>query len=114
MAILEEQRAHGEPDEGVSARAVVTTHRAGPEQGPPGCPGAEPGYVYEWVADRIAERIESGELTPYTALPGERTLAADFNVSLGTVRHATRLLRVRGLVVTVRSKGTYVSDLKRK
>lgn len=32
-------------------------------------------------------------------------------MSLGTARHATELLRRRGLVVTIRSKGTYVAPL---
>jgi GntR family transcriptional regulator len=67
-----------------------------------------PGYVYETMADHIAERIISGELTANTPLPSERALACEYGVSLGTARHATRLLRYRGLVVTVRSKGTYV------
>lgn len=33
-----------------------------------------------------------------------------FGVSLGTARRTVRLLRERGLVVTVRSKGTFVTD----
>ena len=76
----------------------------------PGATGAPPGYVYEWVADELAARIKSGELAPHTALPSERCLALEYGVSLGSVRHATRLLRFRGLVVTVRSKGTYVAS----
>ncbi|KAA9161381.1 winged helix-turn-helix transcriptional regulator [Amycolatopsis acidicola] len=67
-----------------------------------------PGYLYESVAKRIAERIEAGELAPNTTLPAEGQLAREYGVSLGTARHATRLLREWGLVVTVRSKGTYV------
>lgn len=62
------------------------------------------------MAEHLARRIESGELAPNTALPSERRLAQEYQVSLGTARHATRLLRYRGLVVTVRSKGTYIAD----
>lgn len=62
------------------------------------------------MAEHLAARIESGELAPNTALPSERRLAQEYKVSLGTARHATRLLRYRGLVVTVRSKGTYIAD----
>ncbi|GAA4664001.1 MULTISPECIES: winged helix-turn-helix domain-containing protein [Amycolatopsis] len=69
-----------------------------------------PGYLYEHVAAHLAARITSGELAPNTALPSERRLASEYGVSLGTARHATRLLRFRGLVITVRSKGTYVAD----
>lgn len=67
------------------------------------------GYLYVWVADQIAAQIASGQLPPHTALPSERELAGAFGVSLGTARHATRLLQRRGLVITLRSKGTYVA-----
>ncbi|TVT36397.1 winged helix-turn-helix transcriptional regulator [Amycolatopsis rhizosphaerae] len=67
------------------------------------------GYVYEWLADQLTERIKSGDLPPMAPLPAERNLAAAYGVSLGTARHATRVLRKRGLVITVRSKGTYVA-----
>ncbi|TNC24335.1 winged helix-turn-helix domain-containing protein [Amycolatopsis alkalitolerans] len=66
--------------------------------------------VYEAVAQHIAARIETGELKPDEPLPSERRLAHEYGVSLGSARHATRLLRYRGLVVTVRSKGTYVAE----
>jgi DNA-binding GntR family transcriptional regulator len=75
---------------------------------PKGQPGGQPGYIYEWVAEHLAARIECGELPVHTAIPNERQLAREYNVSLGTARHATRLLRERGLVVTVKAKGTYV------
>jgi GntR family transcriptional regulator len=66
------------------------------------------GYVYDWVADHIAARIISGELPAFSALPSERRLASEYNVSLGSARHATRILRERGLVTTINSKGTFV------
>ncbi|HJQ47802.1 MAG TPA: winged helix-turn-helix domain-containing protein [Amycolatopsis sp.] len=69
----------------------------------------EPGYLYEALANQLAERIESGEFPPNTPLPAEGQLAHEYGVSLGTARHATRLLRDRGLVVTIKSKGTYVT-----
>ncbi|UIJ63796.1 winged helix-turn-helix domain-containing protein [Amycolatopsis acidiphila] len=90
------------------------THEARrPDMAPMGQPGGKPGYVYEWVAQDLAARIESGELAPHTPLPSERRLAQEYGVSLGSARHATRLLRFRGLVVTVKSKGTYVADRAR-
>ncbi|TNC23717.1 winged helix-turn-helix domain-containing protein [Amycolatopsis alkalitolerans] len=71
-------------------------------------PDATPGYAYVQLADHLAARIASGELRPNTPLPAERRLASEYGVSVGTVRHATRLLRYRGLVKTIQSKGTYV------
>lgn len=73
-------------------------------------PKSRPGYVYEMMADHLAARIASGELAPNTPLPAERRLAEEYEVSLGTVRHATQLLRERGLVITIRAKGTYIVD----
>lgn len=68
-----------------------------------------PGYLYQAVATDLTRRISSGELAPDTPLPAEVDLARRYGVSLGTARHATRLLRERGLVVTIRCKGTYVA-----
>jgi GntR family transcriptional regulator len=66
-------------------------------------------YLYVTVANDIEERINDGRLPPDAPLPNERHLAAEHRVSLGTVRRATEILRERGLVVTLRSKGTYVA-----
>jgi len=67
-----------------------------------------PGYLYEALAKQLAERIEAGEFAVNTPLPAEGQLAREYGVSLGTARHATKILRERGLVVTIKSKGTYV------
>lgn len=68
----------------------------------------QPGYLYEAMANHLASRIAAGELPDRKPLPNERRLAEEYGVSLGTARHATRILASRGLVVVVRSKGTYV------
>lgn len=73
-----------------------------------------PSYIYETMADHIALRIKSGELKPNTPLPAERRLAEEYGVSLGTARRATQLLRDRGLVLTLRSKGTFIADSKKR
>ncbi|MFD4250016.1 GntR family transcriptional regulator [Amycolatopsis thermoflava] len=73
---------------------------------PSACP---PGYLYQQLADYIARLIEAGGLPPEAPLPSERRFAQMCGVSLGTARHATELLRQRGLVVTVPSKGTFVT-----
>ncbi|TKK88131.1 winged helix-turn-helix transcriptional regulator [Herbidospora galbida] len=66
-------------------------------------------YVYARVADHIAARILAGELVPGMRLPGERDLAAEYGVALGTARRAIEELRGRRLVVTLAAKGTYVA-----
>lgn len=76
---------------------------------PPFDPGAEgPAYVYMRMADHLAARITAGDLSPGSRLPGERDLAAEYGVALGTARRAITELRDRRLVVTLPAKGTFV------
>lgn len=67
-----------------------------------------PELVYKVVADHIASRIESGELRSGDRIPGELQIAADYGIARMTAGRAVRELRERGLVHTVRGKGTYV------
>lgn len=67
-------------------------------------------YVYAAMADHVAARIDAGDLRPGSRLPGERALAEEYGVAIGTARRAVEELRRRGLVVTLPAKGTYVSD----
>ena len=69
---------------------------------------AGPAYIYARVADHIEARIKAGELVPGARLPGERDLAAEYQVALGTMRRAIEELRSRGMVVTLPAKGTFV------
>jgi DNA-binding GntR family transcriptional regulator len=70
----------------------------------------EPAYVYVRVAEHIEARIRARELAPGARLPGERDLAAEYGVALGTARRAIAELRERGLVVTLAAKGTYIAQ----
>ncbi|MFF4549523.1 GntR family transcriptional regulator [Streptomyces sp. NPDC001435] len=69
-----------------------------------------PHYVYEQLAAIIERKIRSGEYPPGTRLPGELTMTHDYGVGPGTVRRAMDILRDRGLVVTVRARGSFVVD----
>lgn len=79
------------------------------DQGAPAVDPARPEYVYRQVADHIAAQIASGRLPPGARLPGERALAEEYGVALGTARRAVTDLRERGLVVTLPAKGTYIA-----
>ena len=70
--------------------------------------GEDDGPKYERVADAIEADIKSGELPPGMRLQPERVLMAEFGVSYGTVRHAVKVLRDRGLVRTRHGEGNYV------
>lgn len=85
-------------------RYVVMTHV------PPYDPeAAGPAYTYVRVADHLAARMAAGEFPPDSMLPGERALAEEYGVALGTIRRAMDELRDRGLVTTLPAKGTFVT-----
>ena len=70
---------------------------------------AGPSYTYMRVADHIAARIAAGEFPPDAMLPGERALAAYYEVALNTLRRALDVLREQELIVTLPAKGTFVT-----
>lgn len=80
------------------------------ESDTPAVDPTRPEYVYVQVADHIAAQITAGKLTPGAMLPGERALAEEYGVALNTVRGAVRVLRDRGLVVTLPAKGTFIAQ----
>ncbi|UQA37494.1 GntR family transcriptional regulator [Streptomyces sp. HNA39] len=67
-----------------------------------------PELVYAAVADAVAAQIASGELKSGDRIPGELEMAATYGIARMTVARAVRELRERGLVQTVRGKGTFV------
>lgn len=71
---------------------------------------SRPEYVYVQLAGALEARIRGGDLRPGARLLGERDLAEEYGVAIGTVRRAVEELRDRGLVVTVPAKGTFVAD----
>lgn len=68
-----------------------------------------PTALYVQLADLLAERIKRGELQPGQPLPSETTLRQEYGVSRGTARAAVRLLRERGLIITIPARGSYVA-----
>src|ERR1700722_10678853 len=65
--------------------------------------------LYAQVKDLIIRRIGSGEWQPGELIPNEFQLAAEFNVSQGTVRKALIKLEADKLIVRRQGRGTYVS-----
>ena len=72
--------------------------------------GGQGDLAYVRVANDIAARIASGELSPGTRLRAERDLATHYEVSYGTVRRAMKELREQGLIVTIHGRGTFVNN----
>jgi GntR family transcriptional regulator len=67
-------------------------------------------YLYAEVADHLAARISAGEIPPGAMLAGERELAEEYGVAIGTARRAVQELRDRELVITLPAKGTFVVE----
>ena len=78
------------------------------EHGGPRFPPRGRKLVYVAIADVLAARIEDGTYPPDGRLPAELDLVAEFGSSRESVRRAVDELRKRGLVETVKGKGTYV------
>jgi len=72
--------------------------------------GGGPQLAYMRVAEDIASRISSGELRPGARLRSERDLAEHYGVAFHTIRSAMKVLRERGLIVSVHGRGTFVSE----
>jgi GntR family transcriptional regulator len=68
--------------------------------------------IYRQLHDIIIEMIESGELAPGDALPGERTLAEMYDVSRVTVRRCIGDLVGEGYLTRGQGKETRVAERK--
>jgi GntR family transcriptional regulator, transcriptional repressor for pyruvate dehydrogenase complex len=64
----------------------------------------------ETLVEKILEQVGDGQLKPGDCLPSQRELARMFQVGLGTVREALKILHVMGCVEVLRGKGSYVTD----
>lgn len=68
-----------------------------------------PGPLYRRLQEALRGAIESSVLKPQDALPAERELAADFEVSRITIRKALDALVAEGLLSRKQGAGTFVS-----
>ena len=64
--------------------------------------------IHRLIAESLAAAIERGEYPHGSRLPSELTLAAQFGISRGTLRHALNTLRARGLIDAVPTRGWFV------
>lgn len=65
--------------------------------------------LYLQLKDLLASQISEGRFQPGNALPSERQLCDEFNVSRTTVREALRELNLQGLIRTVPGRGAFVT-----
>ena len=64
---------------------------------------------YRWLADELRRTIELGAIVDNDALPSERDLAEQYEVSRDTVRKAVRYLEERGVLYSDHGRGTFVA-----
>ena len=65
--------------------------------------------LYRAVRRALLKTIESGAVAPGDALPSETALAADFGVSVGTLRRAVDDLVAEHILVRRQGRGTFVA-----
>lgn len=70
--------------------------------------------LYAQVKALLTRRIASGEWKPGVMIPNEFQLAAEYDVSQGTVRKALVALEGAGLIVRHQGRGTYVAQHTRE
>jgi len=68
----------------------------------------DPRPPYQQVADALRTAISSGEYAVGAKLPGHSAVAAQFGVSVGTVKRAFADLQRDRLIVTRQGQGSYV------
>lgn len=68
--------------------------------------------LYQQVAEKIQERIGSGEFPPGSMMMSEAAAQKEYNVSRVTVRKAFGSLIDKGILRTIRGKGTFVNDVE--
>lgn len=71
-------------------------------------PGEAP--VYARLAKSLRDQILSGQLQGGQALPSERDMEQVYGLGRHTIRKAIGVLRVEGLVVIVKGRGTFVRE----
>lgn len=65
--------------------------------------------LHEQVSNMLAQDIQSGAFVDGEKLAPERKMAADLNISVGTLRKALLQLQQRGLLSRIHGSGNYVS-----
>ena len=67
---------------------------------------------YFQLANILRGKIQNGEYAPQDAIPSERQLEMQYNLSRPTIRQALILLERQGYLYRVHGKGTFVSPPK--
>jgi GntR family transcriptional regulator len=67
--------------------------------------------VYLQIMEQIRTRVTEGDLAPGSPIPSVRQMATDLGINPNTVAKAYMLLEREGIILTVRRRGTFVSEM---
>lgn len=70
----------------------------------------KPVPLYRQLKDLLQDRVQTSEWLPGARMPTEKQLAADYGVSVITVRQALARLAAEGLVERYPGRGTFVAE----
>ena len=66
--------------------------------------------IYEQIKTQIIEMIMLGVLKPHDKLPSIRSLSADLNLNVNTVKKAFSELELVGVIYTLTGRGSFISE----
>ncbi len=66
--------------------------------------------IYEQIVEQFERYIAYGVLKPKEQVPSIRELAASLGINPNTVKKAYEELERRGVIITVSTKGTFVTE----
>ena len=66
--------------------------------------------IYEQIVNQVERYIALGIYKPMEQLPSVRELASTLGINPNTVKKAYSELELKGVIVTISTKGTFVSE----
>ena len=66
--------------------------------------------IYEQIVSEIERYVSLGVLKPNEKIPSVRVMALDLGINPNTVKKAYDILEDRGVIVTLSTKGTFISE----
>ena len=66
--------------------------------------------IYEQIVSEVERYVSLGVLKPNEKIPSVRTMALDLGINPNTVKKAYDILEDRGVIITLSTKGTFISD----
>ena len=66
--------------------------------------------IYEQIINEIERYVALGILKPKEQIPSIRELASQLGINPNTVRKAYSEMESRGIIITISTKGTFISE----